>query len=116
MDAWLGRFGFVVLTGSLFWLWSPSLTTIHGQTAYSQQEAAARPFQSLLQVQSVMLPSGVQQLSVIDSQVKSLAVYHLEPTTGKILLKSVRNLQWDLQMEHFNGQAPLPGELHQVQP
>ena len=116
MHAWLGRIGFVVVLGSLFWLLSPSLATMHGQTAYSQQEAASRPSQNSLQVQSAMLPSGVQQMLVIDSQAKSLAVYHIESTTGKILLKSVRNLQWDLQMEHFNGQVPLPSELRQVQP
>lgn len=116
MNAWLGRIGFVVVTGSLFWLLSPSLATMHGQAAYSQQEAGGGPSQSSLQVQSAMLPGGVQQLSVIDSQAKSLAVYHIEPTTGKILLRSVRSLQWDLQMEHFNGQTPLPGELRQVQP
>lgn len=116
MNAWLGRIGFVVVTGSLFWLLSPSLATMHGQAAYSQQEAGGGPSQSSLQVQSAMLPSGVQQLSVIDSQAKSLAVYHIEPTTGKILLRSVRSLQWDLQMEHFNGQTPLPSELRQVQP
>ena len=116
MSAWLGRIAFVAVTGSLFWLLSPSLATMHAQTAYSQQEAAVRPSQSALQVQSAMLPSGVQQLLVIDSQTKSLAVYHIEATAGKILLKSVRSLQWDLQMEHFNGQAPLPSELRQVQP
>ena len=116
MNAWLGRIGFVVAIGGLFWLLSPPLTTVRGQTAYSQQEIVARPLLSSLQVQSTMLPSGVQQLSVIDSQSKSLAVYHIEPTTGKILLKSVRSLQWDLQMEHFNGQAPLPSELRQAQP
>lgn len=116
MNAWLGRIGLVVAMGGLFWLLSPPLAALRGQTAYSQQESAARPLQDSLQVQSTMLPSGVQQLSVIDSQSKSLAVYHIESTTGKILLKSVRNLQWDLQMEHFNGQAPLPGELRQVQP
>ncbi|MEZ6075430.1 MAG: hypothetical protein R3C56_07085 [Pirellulaceae bacterium] len=114
MNAWLGRIGLVVAMGGLFWLLSPPLAALRGQTAYSQQESAARPLQNSLQVQSTMLSSGVQQLSVIDSQSKSLAVYHIEPTTGKILLKSVRNLQWDLQMEHFNGQAPLPGELRQV--
>ncbi len=116
MNAWLGRIGFLTVTGSLFWVLSPSLATMHGQNAYSQQEPAVPSSPSVLQVQSAMLPSGVQQLSIIDSQARSLAVYHIDSTTGKILLKSVRNLQWDLKMEHFNGQAPLPGELRQVQP
>ena len=83
MNTWLGRIGFVVAIGGLFWLLSPPLATMCGQTAYSQQETVARPLQNSLQVQSTLLPSGVQQLTVIDSQSKSLAVYHIEPTTGK---------------------------------
>ncbi len=116
MNAWVGRIGFVVVSGVLFWLLSPSLATRHGQTAYSQQSAESRGLEGALQIQSALLPGGVQQLSVLDPQAKSLAVYHIEPSTGKLQLKSVRNLRWDLQMEHFNGQSPLPSELRQAQP
>lgn len=116
MNAWVGRIGFVAVTGILFWLQSPSLATMHGQTAFSQQSAESRALESALQLQSTMLPTGVQQLSVLDSQAKSLAIYHIEAATGKLQLKSVRNLRWDLQMEHFNGQSPLPSELRQAQP
>lgn len=116
MNAWVGRIGFVVVSGVLFWLLSPSLATRHGQTAYSQQSAESRGLEGALQIQSALLPGGVQQLSVLDPQAKSLAVYHIEPTSGKLQLKSVRNLRWDLQMEHFNGQSPLPSELRQAQP
>ena len=116
MKAWVGRIGFVVVSGVLFWLLSPSLATMQGQTAYSQHSAESRTPESALQIQSTMLPAGVQQLSVLDSQTKSLAVYHIEPSSGKLQLKSVRNLRWDLQMEHFNGQSPLPSELRQAQP
>ena len=116
MNAWLGRIGFVVITGGLFWLFSPSLATMHGQTAYSQHDAAVRLGENSLQMFSTLMPSGMQQVLVLDSQGKSMAVYQIEAGTGKIQLKSARNLQWDLQMEQFNGQAPLPSELRQVQP
>ncbi len=116
MNAWLGRMGFVAVTALLTWSLAPSLATLHGQSAYSQQGGGPGATESHLQVVSTMLPTGVQQLSVLDSQVRSLAVYHIEPQSGKIQLKSVRNLMLDLQMEHFNGQAPLPSELRQVQP
>ncbi len=69
-----------------------------------------------LQVISTLLPSGVQQLVVVDSRNQSIAVYQVDPAQGKIQLKSVRNLTWDLAMEQFNGQAPLPSELRQVRP
>ena len=31
--------------------------------------------------------------------------------TGQIELKSVRNVQWDLLIEEFNGVRPLPREI-----
>ena len=30
---------------------------------------------------------------------------------GELALKSVRNIQWDLQMTEFNGVAPLPRDI-----
>ncbi len=67
-----------------------------------------------LQVLSSMMPTGLQQVIVIDSGNRSMAVYHVEPAQGKVALKSVRNLTWDLSMEQFNGQTPLPSELRQA--
>ncbi len=69
-----------------------------------------------LEVVSSLLPSGVQQIVVVDSQNRSMAIYHIDPTQGKLALKSVRNLSWDLSMEQFNGQAPLPSDLRQARP
>jgi hypothetical protein len=40
-----------------------------------------------------------------------MSVYHIGLTTGKIALRSVRNIHWDLQMTEFNGEAPLPREI-----
>ncbi|MDX1929204.1 MAG: hypothetical protein SFV81_21935 [Pirellulaceae bacterium] len=69
-----------------------------------------------LEVISSLLPSGVQQIVVVDSQNRSMAIYHIDPTQGKLVLRSVRNLTWDLSMEQFNGQAPLPSDLRQARP
>ena len=69
-----------------------------------------------LEMVSTMLPTGAQQIVILDSSAQTLAVYHIEPTQGKLQLKSVRNLTWDLRMEQFNGLTPLPSELRQVQP
>ena len=52
-----------------------------------------------------------QQLTVIDPALRVMSVYHIESSTGVITLKSVRNINWDLQMIEFNGTAPLPGEI-----
>src|SRR5690348_16528053 len=45
---------------------------------------------------------GRQQITVIDPKQKVMAVYHVDRTTGAISLRSVRNLQCDLQIEDFN--------------
>lgn len=52
-----------------------------------------------------------QQLLVVDPELKVLGVYHVDGTTGEIVLKSVRNIHWDLQMMDFNGTSPTPREV-----
>jgi hypothetical protein len=52
-----------------------------------------------------------QQVTVIDAKQRSMSVYHIERSTGKISLKSVRNLHWDLLMEEFNGTEPTVREI-----
>lgn len=52
-----------------------------------------------------------QQLTVIDPELRVMSVYHIELATGQIVLKSVRNIHWDLQMMEFNGTSPLPKEI-----
>lgn len=69
-----------------------------------------------VQTVSVMLPSGMQQIVIHDTRTMRMAVYHIDGGSGRIQLKSVRDLTWDLKMEHFNGQSPLPAELKQMQP
>ncbi|MCA9133439.1 MAG: hypothetical protein KDA45_09805 [Planctomycetales bacterium] len=112
MAAWLGRLSFMLLVGGGIWLLAPQPASLHSQTGGVSASFGDSP----LQVLSALLPSGVQQLTVVDVRGRSLAVYHIDPGNGKVQLKSVRNLAWDLQMEHFNGQSPLPSELRQVQP
>ncbi len=52
-----------------------------------------------------------QLLTVIDPRLRVMSVYHIESSTGKIALRSVRNIQWDLQMNHLNNENPLPQEI-----
>lgn len=55
--------------------------------------------------------SGPAQVTLIDAKSRVMAVYHVDRTTGQIELKSVRNVQWDLLVEEFNGVRPLPREI-----
>ena len=57
---------------------------------------------------------GRQQVVLIDPALRTMSVYHIELATGEISLKSVRRFHWDLQMEEFNGQAPLPREIRSL--
>lgn len=82
------------------------------QVSADQQAATGNEVQTV----SVMLPNGIQQIVVHDTRSQRMAVYHVEGGSGRIQLKSVRDLTWDLKMEHFNGQSPLPSELKQMQP
>jgi len=50
-------------------------------------------------------------LTVIDVRRQVVSVYGIERATGKISLLSVRRIQWDLEMNEFNGEHPLPREI-----
>jgi hypothetical protein len=52
-----------------------------------------------------------QLLTVIDPRQQTIGVYSIDLATGKISLRSVRAIRWDLQMTDFNGDNPLPREV-----
>ena len=54
---------------------------------------------------------GLQQVTVIDPELRVMSVYHIQSSSGEITLKSVRNIHWDLQMPEFNATTPLPHEV-----
>jgi predicted methyltransferase len=55
-----------------------------------------------------------QMLTVVDPRQRVLSVYHIDLSNGKISLKSVRNIQWDLQMAYLNNESPLPQEIRSL--
>ena len=55
-----------------------------------------------------------QMLTVVDPKQRVLSVYHIDLMTGKIALKSVRNIHWDLQMTYLNNENPLPQEIRSL--
>jgi hypothetical protein len=63
----------------------------------------------------IAVPSPVgdkgQMLTVLDPRQQTMGVYWIEAATGKITLRSVRNIRYDLQMTDFNGENPLPREI-----
>jgi hypothetical protein len=64
----------------------------------------------LIAVPSPMGDKG-QLLTVLDPRQQTMGVYWIEAGTGKITLRSVRNIRYDLMMMDFNGDNPLPREI-----
>ena len=62
-------------------------------------------------VASTVVEGRYQQLVVLDPKQNSFAVYHVDLTTGRIKFCAERNVTWDLQMTHYNGEKPLPSEI-----
>lgn len=52
-----------------------------------------------------------QQVTVIDPKQRVMSVYHIDLASGVISLRSVRSIQWDLQMSDYNGKSPLSREI-----
>jgi hypothetical protein len=52
-----------------------------------------------------------QLLTVIDARNHTIGVYGIEPSSGKITLRSVRNISWDLEMMEFNSDTPSPKQI-----
>jgi hypothetical protein len=57
------------------------------------------------------LGDKMQMLTVVDPRQRVLSVYHIEMGSGKIALKSVRNIRWDLQINDLNNENPLPQQI-----
>ncbi len=55
-----------------------------------------------------------QLFVVVDPQVRAVSVYHVDKATGKIALRSVRNIHYDLQMMNLNTEDPLPQNIRSL--
>ena len=49
---------------------------------------------------------GLRQIVIIDSRKRAVSVYHVDGATGEISLRSVRNIQWDLELDEFSAGSP----------
>ena len=60
------------------------------------------------------LDDGRQMLLVVDQQNRTMAIYHVDPATGTLTLKSTRDVRWDLMVEDFNCLEPRPSALKKM--
>ena len=87
--------------------------TSRPQSVHAELQERGAPAEALVSHTQV-LADGTQQLCVLDPRHRVMAVYHVEPANGGISLRSVRNIYWDLRINHFNGTTPLPEEIRSL--
>ena len=54
------------------------------------------------------------QITLIDPQLRRIAVYHVDKGASGVELKSVRNLEQDFRLDAFNAKPPLPKDIRAV--
>jgi len=69
---------------------------------------------SPLWISDTSLDDGRRLLIVIDPATRHAAVYHVDPITGGMVLKSTRDISWDLRLDEFNAQEPKPATLRKM--
>ena len=79
------------------------------------QRIAAEGRRAVVGEQLIAVPGVVgekgQLLTVIDPRQRVMSVYHIDSVSGKIGLRSVRNIHWDLQMMDFDIEGLPPREI-----
>lgn len=60
---------------------------------------------------SSVLSNGFQQIAIYDQPKQTMAVYHIDPNSGDIQLKSVRRLDADFALQEFNLSEPTPSTI-----
>lgn len=86
--------------------------------ALAEQRATSPVTAATASSELIVVPASLgekgQMLTVVDPRQRVVSVYHIDLATGKIALKSVRNIQWDLQMTYLNNESPLPQEIRSL--
>lgn len=88
-----------------------------GQWVLAQRPPTAVPPPGMagqLWIQAVPLDDRQQLLLVVDPNLRNAAIYHVDGPTGSLVLKSTRNITWDLMVGDFNAQEPKPAALRRM--
>ena len=59
------------------------------------------------------VPGQTQWLYLIDTKTRAFALYRIDPTNSKgiVKLEASRQYEWDLKLEHYNNQPPEPDAI-----
>ena len=91
-------------------------TLDHPSEVFAQRLAPYQQAESGSELIALPGPVGEtgQLLTVIDQKRRVISVYHIHQATGKIALRSVRNIQWDLQLTYLDNEGLLPKEIQSL--
>ncbi len=89
-----------------------------GEVFAQRPAPAAMPSGAAAGTELIVVPMTLgergQMLTVVDPRLRALCVYHIDAASGTITLKSVRKIEWDLQITHLNNDKPLPQEIRSL--
>ena len=100
--------GFLVVSGLTIVVIACRSDRNHVHAQHARHQLDARPGLTALTV-----PAGnnVEYVALVDPLERVMSVYEIDPQSGEIQLKSVRNVYWDLKMDEWNGTSPSPGAI-----
>jgi hypothetical protein len=79
-------------------------------------ERAARPTTDpgSLWISDTPLDDSRRLLIVVHPSNRHAAVYHVDAASGALVLRSTRDITWDLMVDDFNAQEPRPSALRRM--
>jgi hypothetical protein len=79
-------------------------------------ERAARPMADpgSLWISDTPLDDARRLMVVVDPTSRHAAVYHVDAASGTLVLRSTRDITWDLMVDDFNAQEPRPAALRRM--
>ena len=80
----------------------------------AQRAGRPIPEASGLWISDTAVDDARRLVVVVDPATRHAAVYHLDNATGSLLLKSTRDITWDLLVDDFNAQEPRPAALKRL--
>jgi hypothetical protein len=96
------------------------LLALAAAVALGSRELAAQragrpvPEATGLWISDTVVDDARRLLVVVDPATRHAAVYHLDAASGALLLKSTRDISWDLMVDDFNAQEPRPAALKRL--
>lgn len=80
----------------------------------AQRAGRPAPEAAGLWISDTAMDDARRLVVVVDPATRHAAVYHLDNGTGSLVLKSTRDITWDLLVDDFNAQEPRPAALKRL--